>query len=316
MSFEDGAKQHSFDLVALEDAMKESYIGTKCTKLAATILFINLCTIHGVSNKFANELFALLHLQLLLEMGSYYAAIILNQNLGLNYNNIHACAKGCVFFQGNHKDVVPCPKCGGPCYKDEVNMVFPLKVLQHFLVIPRLQCMLITLVMSELMLWHSQNSSSNGLVKHPCDSKAWKHVHEKFPTFASYPRNVHLALATNGVNPFKPTCSKWSTWPIMLLNYNLPPWLTTNFFFILLALLILGKDYVTFKNFDFYLQPLVEKLQQLWTKVVAYDVLKPLGSRSFTLRASLLWTIHDFLGYGVVVGVSHQGYILHVPFVG
>jgi hypothetical protein len=92
--------------------------------------------------------------------------------------------------------------------------------------------------MSELMLWHSQNSSSNGLVKHPCDSKAWKNVHEKFPTFALDPRNVHLALAANGVNPFKPTCSKWSTWPIMLLNYNLLPWLTTNFFFILLALLI------------------------------------------------------------------------------
>jgi hypothetical protein len=73
---------------------------------------------------------------------------------------------------------------------------------------------------------------------------------------------------------------------------------------------------VTFKNFDVYLQPLVEKLQQLWTKVVAYDVLKPLGSRSFTLRANLFWTIHDFLGYGIVVGVSHQGYILHVPFVG
>jgi ribosomal protein S27AE len=109
MSFEDGAKQHSFDLVALEDAMKESYIGTKCTKLAATILLMNLCTIHGVNNKFANEL---LHLQLLLEVGSYYVARILNQNLGLNYNNIHACAKGCVFFQGNHKDTVHCPKCG------------------------------------------------------------------------------------------------------------------------------------------------------------------------------------------------------------
>ncbi len=62
---------------------------------------------------------------------------------------------------------------------------------------------------------------------------------------------------------------------------------------------------MTFENFDVYLQPLVEELQQLWIGVVAYDVLKPLGFRSFTLRASLLWTIHDFLRYGVVVGVSH-----------
>ncbi len=65
---------------------------------------------------------------------------------------------------------------------------------------------------------------------------------------------------------------------------------------------------MTFENFEVYLQPLVQELQQLWIGVAAYDVLKPLGSRSFTLRASVLWTIHDFLGYGVVVGVSHQGY--------
>lgn len=65
---------------------------------------------------------------------------------------------------------------------------------------------------------------------------------------------------------------------------------------------------MTSKNFDVYLQPLVEELQQLWTRVVAYDVSKPLGFKSFTLRASLLLTIHNFPRYGVVIGVSHQGY--------
>jgi hypothetical protein len=75
-----------------------------------------------------------------------------------------------------------------------------------------------------------------------------------------------------------------------------------------MALLVSGKDFMTSENFEVYLQPLVQELQQLWIGVAAYDVLKPLGSRSFTLRASLLWTIHDFPGYGIVVGVSHQGY--------
>jgi hypothetical protein len=84
--------------------------------------------------------------------------------------------------------------------------------------------------MFKLMLWHSQNNSLDGLVKHPCDSKAWKRVHENFPTFALDPRNVLLALAIDGVNPFKLTRSMWSTCHVMLLNYNLPPWLTTNFF--------------------------------------------------------------------------------------
>ncbi len=48
--------------MALEDAIIELYKGSKCTKLVATILFMNLCIVHGVSNKFANELFTLLHL--------------------------------------------------------------------------------------------------------------------------------------------------------------------------------------------------------------------------------------------------------------
>ena len=58
-----------------------------------------------------------------------------------------------------------------------------------------------------------------------------------------------------------------------------------------------------------YLAPLVEELQQLWNGVLAYDVLKEIGFRTFRLRAILLWTIHDFLGYGTVAGVAHQGYV-------
>jgi hypothetical protein len=38
-------------------------------------------------------------------------------------------------------------------------------------------------------------------------------------------------------------------------------------------------------------------------------VLKPMGSTTFTLKGILLWTIHDFSGYGCIVGVAHQGYV-------
>lgn len=60
----------------------------------------------------------------------------------------------------------------------------------------------------------------------------------------------------------------------------------------MLALLIPGKEFVIRENFDVYLRPL-------------YDVQKPLGYRSFTLKGVLLWTIHDFPRYGIVVGVAH-----------
>ena len=76
----------------------------------------------------------------------------------------------------------------------------------------------------------------------------------------------------------------------------------------MLALLIPGKQSVTSDVFDVYLEPLVEELLQLWEGVEAYDVIKEIGDRAFRLRAMLLWTIHDFPGYGIVGGFAHQGF--------
>ncbi len=146
-------------------------------------------------------------------------------------------------------------------------------------------------------------------MKHPCNSKAQKHIHQKFPNFATNPRNVYLALAANGVNQFQLTISTWSTWPITLLNNNFPPWLTSEKKFIVLTLLIPVKEFVTSEHFDVYLQPLVGELQQLWTKVLAYDVVKSFGYKSFTLRGMLIWTIHNFPWYGIVARVAHQGFV-------
>ncbi len=85
---------------------------------------------------------------------NYYVARALTQKLGLVYENIHACAIGCILFQGDHKDDINCPKCGIAKYKDDVNNVLPMKVLHHFLIIPRLEQLLKTPTMFELMLWH------------------------------------------------------------------------------------------------------------------------------------------------------------------
>jgi len=50
----------------MEEAIKELYRGSKCTKLIVTLLFMNLCTMHGIDNKFVDEFFTLLRLHLLL----------------------------------------------------------------------------------------------------------------------------------------------------------------------------------------------------------------------------------------------------------
>ncbi len=225
--FDHGDQEHSFDPVALEDAMKELYVSSKCTKLVATILLMNLCIIHGVNNKFANEFFALLRHHFLPKLNylvtNYYTTRALTQKLGLDYENIHACPKRCILFWGDHKDDVSCPKCGSVWYKDVVNKVLLVKVLHHFPIMPRLHWLFKIPTMSKLMLWHPQNNSLDGLMRHPCDSKAWKRIHQKFPNFAANPHKVQLVLATNRVNPFELTISTWSTWLVTLLNYNVPP---------------------------------------------------------------------------------------------
>jgi hypothetical protein len=139
----------------LEEAIQELYDGAKSSVLAATILIITLCIIHGVSNKFADQVFALFRLHLLPGENrlpkNYHAAKSLIRRLGLNYNTIHACVGGCVLFRGPLENVVRCPKCNAPRYKDEGQHKRPWKVLRHFPLIPRLKRMFRTPAISELM---------------------------------------------------------------------------------------------------------------------------------------------------------------------
>ena len=76
----------------LEDAIEELYHGAKSSILAATILIMTLCTIHGVSNQFADQLFILFREHLLPSENmlpkNLHAAKVLIQKLGLNYNTI------------------------------------------------------------------------------------------------------------------------------------------------------------------------------------------------------------------------------------
>lgn len=124
---------------------------------------------------------------------------------------------------------------------------------------------------SELLTWHSTNKSSDGLVRHVPDSQAWAHIDRTWPEFGNDPR---LGLSLDGVNPFSDKSTIWSTWPVLVINYNLPPWLATKSFFMMLTLLIPGKQSVKSTKVDVLIAPLVEELQVLWEGVLAIDTLQ------------------------------------------
>jgi hypothetical protein len=94
---------------ALREACESLYTGAHSTKLAATMLLMNMCQVHGVSNKFVDELLALLHLHLLPRdnclLSSMYRAKVLTSKIGLHYNNIHACNNGCVLFRKQYERI-------------------------------------------------------------------------------------------------------------------------------------------------------------------------------------------------------------------
>jgi hypothetical protein len=93
-----------------------------------------------------------------------------------------------------------------------------------------------------------------------------------WPEFAIEPSNVKLRLVTNGVNPFGVQSFTWSTWLVMFQIYNLPPWLVTKNFSVILALIIPSKESLKMHNIHVYMAPLIEELQVLWRGVATYDV--------------------------------------------
>lgn len=222
-------------------------------------------------------------------------------SLGLDYNCIHACPNDCVLYRGAHIDATHCPICGEARYKRSVvGEQTPCKVLRHFPIIPRIQHMYRSKSIAELMTWHATHRSTDGKMRIPADSLAWQHIEEKWPEFKDDPHHMRLGLGTDGVNPFGLRSTSWSTWPVVLINYNLPPWMAIKKGFVMLALLIPGPHKV--KNMDVYLEPLIDELQILWHGIHVHDVSRPIGSRYSEVKGILMWTMHDYPGYSECSG--------------
>jgi hypothetical protein len=53
------------EINALKETCQPLYLGTRSTMLAATMLLLNITKVHGVSNKFVDELLSLLNKHIL-----------------------------------------------------------------------------------------------------------------------------------------------------------------------------------------------------------------------------------------------------------
>ena len=289
--------------------------GATVTKLAATMLIMTICTIHGVNNKFVDELLYLLNKYILphpnlLPLNMYHAKVLV-EKVSHSYESIHACKNGCVLFQGDaYNDVTECPICGANRFKACGRSQVPVSVLRHFPLIPRLVRWYKSPRIAKMLRWAHLNKSTDGKMHGVHDSPAWRAIDTKFPSFASEFRNIRMALSADGFNPFSSLLCQWSTWPVFVFIYNLPPWMTTKRFFVIPVLLIQGKHSPNGGNIDVYMKPVIDQLKQLWWPGVWADdhSIPPELTRRFRLRACLMWTINDWPGYGLLSGMAHAGY--------
>jgi hypothetical protein len=78
----------------------------------------------------------------------------------------------------------------------------------------------------------------------------------------------------------------------------------------MLALLIPGKKSPG-KDFHVSMQPLIADLKHLWRGVKTYDAVE---GKDFSLRAAILWGIHDYPALGTMSGRTTKGYFTCVYY--
>ncbi|XP_074337755.1 uncharacterized protein LOC141674953 [Apium graveolens] len=160
---------------------------------------------------------------------SFSVAKKMIRDLGLVYEKIHACPNDCMLYWDDNKNENQCRFCG------VLRWVVPKKDMRR---------------------------TKDGKLRHPADAQGWKSMDASHPEFAAEIRNVRLNLAADGINPYRSMNISHNTWPVVLVNYNIPPWSVMKPENLILSTLIPGPEYLG-NDIDVYMQPLVTELKEL-----------------------------------------------------
>ena len=88
---------------------------------------------------------------------------------------------------------------------------------------------------------------------------------------------------------------------VVLVPYNLPPWLYMKQLYIFLSLLISGP-HSPGMSIDVFLKPLIKDLTDLWINRV--EIFDAYTKNNFSLHAAVIWTINNFPVYEDLSGWS------------
>ena len=299
----------------VEENSKELYPNCKkYTQLCFLIRLLHLKLLGGWTDRSFNLLLDLLNDAL--PEGSalprkFHESKKLVKSIGIGYQSIHACENDCMLYWKNDAKLDSCPKCKVSRWKSirksldgKHTYKVPRKVLRYFPIKKCLQRLFLSSKTANLTRWHDEGRNKDGLLRHPTDSPLWKDFDKKNPEFAMDSRNLRIAFATDGFNPFRTMNVSYSVWPGICIPYNFPPSMCMKQSNFILSLLIPGR-HGPGSDMDVYFEPLVYDLLDMFKNGVrTYDASK---GEFFQLRAAVLWTISDSPGLGYVSGSVTAG---------
>ena len=232
--------------------------------------------------------------------------------LGLEVRRIHACPNDCILYYKEYADLDVCPVCGASRYKraksegegSKSKRGGPAKVVWYLPIAERMKRMFANKEQAKLVRWHAKERKVDTMLRHPADSVQWRTIDRIYQEFSNDPRNMRFAMCTDGINPFGDLSSRHSTWPVLLVNYNLPPWLCFKRKYIMLAMLIQGPRQPG-NDIDVFLEPIIDDFERLWNEGTrTWDAY---AQENFNLHAMLFCTINDYPALGNLSGQTVKG---------
>ena len=210
------------------------------------------------------------------------------------------CINSCICYTGPYEDLDKCPICSVDRHLPDRS---PRAYFTYLPIIPRLRTLVANSSYATKMKYRAGYQADPSHVGDVFDGAHYHSLLKQNITvadetlpfwFFSDPRDIALGLSTDGFGPFK--LRDRTAWPIILVNYNLPPEERFQKDNIISVSVIPGPRKPV--DTDSYLCPLVDELLQLTIGVTAFDALT---KTVFLLRAFLLVVFGDMPAIAMIM---------------
>jgi hypothetical protein len=184
---------------------------------------------------------------------------------GLKPQDYECCKNSCYCFAGPFANLTACPECNAP-RKNAAGAA--QNTYTHMSLISQLRALHCNPETAQAMTYRHEYKQNNDPIQDIFDGDEYNRLRRTHVTidgkrqpykFFEDRREVALGLSADGMCPFKRR--KHSCWPLILINYNLPPDQRTHIENIICVGVIPGPK--SPKSLTSYLWPLIEELLEL-----------------------------------------------------